>query len=132
VRLLSLLLLGFLPIVSNAHDIVVNWAPPTTWSDGTVMTISQIDFYRLEVGKCYIATDGTTKFGSGVATAYPGRTLTTWTISGIAAGTYCVRMRTKAQGTLSAFTPLAQVTFTGTRAIPSSPSGFGAHGTFVP
>ena len=113
---------------ANAHDIVVSWTPPTTWSDGTVMPVEMISNYRLEVGTCGVASDGTLKYGKNVATAFPTRSKTTWTLSGFATGKYCVRMATKAGGLLSAYTGVATVEFTGTQVIPSAPTGVTVYG----
>ena len=91
---IALLLMGHAALAGQA---VVTWTNPTSYVDASALAPADISQTRIEYGTCAGAAFGT-KVGEVATTG----AVTTTTITGLAAGTWCFRGYTTAKGAESA------------------------------
>lgn len=90
VGLLALLVGCLILNAARAADLSVSWTYPTTNTDGSAIPASgagSISGFVLEWGTC-----SGTAFGSKLGGAAPTAPATSYTVTGLSPGTYCVRL----------------------------------------
>lgn len=98
-----------------AGEIVIEGTPPTQREDGTALTPVEIAGYRIEWGTCS-GTQFGTRISDVIATAFP------YTITGLAAGDYCIRAYTRTtDGLESQPTNVVTKTLLPSRPLPPNP-----------
>ena len=109
VGLLALLVGCLILNAARAADMSVSWTYPTTNTDGTAIPATgagSISGFVLEWGTC-----SGTAFGSKLGGAAPAAPATSYTITGLAPGTYCVRLAAvNTYAIVSAFSSVATKT----------------------
>lgn len=95
-RRLFCTLLACTPLAAVAGDAVLNWTPPTTYTDGTPLPAAEITSYRISYGQTAGGPYGTTVTVAGTAT--------TTTITNLAKGTWYFVARTVASNGLESAT----------------------------
>lgn len=96
---------------ARAADLSVSWTYPTTNTDGSAIPASgagSISGFVLEWGTC-----SGTAFGTKLGGAAPTSPATSYTVTGLAPGTYCVRIAAvNSYAVVSAFSNVANKTIT--------------------